>query len=83
MERDEYKCTKCNCEKRLDAHHIEPMNKIIKRLCANKTFNNDNEKVIWLIEQPDVVDYNLTNGVTLSRICHRQAHENWGSHNCE
>ena len=80
--RDGWKCVKCDSKKQIDAHHIEPFNKIVKKLCENKTFENDDEKVFWLSEQPEIIDKDLKNGQTLCRECHKKEHANWGSHEC-
>ena len=79
--RDGWKCTQCGSSKELDAHHVEPMVGIIKRLCENKCFNSKDVKFEWLIQQPDVIDSELKNGKTLCRSCHKKTHQNWGSHN--
>lgn len=34
----------------------------------------------WLIVQPEIVDNELKNGITLCRKCHKEIHKNWGSH---
>lgn len=81
-QRDGWKCVKCSSTKKIDAHHIDPVNQIVKRLCEGRTFENDDAKVTWLIEQPEIIDHNLTNGITLCRECHKKEHRSWGSHNC-
>lgn len=80
-ERDGFKCTKCNSTKKLDAHHIKPLDSIIKELTFNKTFINIEEKYNYLITCPEIIDSNLENGITLCRNCHKDVHYNWGSHN--
>jgi hypothetical protein len=79
-QRDNWKCVKCGSKKTLDAHHIKPLSKIIKELLKDKTFENDSEKVMWLLEQKEIIDPNLENGITLCRQCHKLEHRNWGSH---
>jgi hypothetical protein len=85
-ERDYFKCRKCGAKKvggnKIDIHHIEPMAKLIKRLISSSglTFLNDDEKYLWLKKQPEIVDKDLNNGITLCRACHNRAHANWGSH---
>jgi hypothetical protein len=78
--RDGWKCTECKKNGIIDAHHKEPIVKIIKRLTNGKTFANDEEKIEWLVAQPEIADPNLENGVTLCRDCHRKEHGCWGSH---
>lgn len=70
--RDNWQCTMCGSRHQIDAHHIEPVNKIIKRLCESRTFTNDDEKVAWLANHPDLVDSDLKNGTTLCRECHKK-----------
>jgi hypothetical protein len=83
-QRDGWKCVECGSKKKIDAHHIEAMNQIIKRLCENRYFANDDDKVAWLIEQPEIIDIELKNGITLCRQCHRTKHgKKWGSHDCK
>lgn len=81
-ERDGFRCVECGGNKpRIDAHHIIPLNKIVKDLVSNKIFLSNREKYEWLIQQPQIIDLDLTNGMTLCRICHKLKHKNWGSHN--
>lgn len=81
-ERDAFKCVKCGGNKpKLDAHHIMPLSHIIKRLSLGKKFLSDKDRYDWLIQQPEILDMELTNGITLCRICHMKEHKNWGSHN--
>jgi hypothetical protein len=80
-ERDGFKCTNCTSKKKLDAHHKKPLNDIIKELTYNRVFSNENEKYNYLITCPEILDINLENGTTLCRKCHRDVHNNWGSHN--
>jgi len=80
-QRDNWQCVLCGNKSKIDAHHIDPINQIIKRLCANRQFTND-EKVIWLVGQPEIIDNELKNGITLCRACHKLKHANWGSHDC-
>lgn len=82
-QRDNFKCVKCNSKKKIDAHHIDPINQIIKRLCTNKIFLDDSDKFTWLCQQPEIIDPTLINGITLCRDCHKKEHKNWGSHNCK
>jgi hypothetical protein len=56
------------------------MNQIIRRLCAEKHFTDDDEKIKWLVEQPEIIDPELKNGITLCRKCHKAKHQKWGSH---
>lgn len=79
-ERDGYKCVKCGKGGVLDAHHIDPISQVVKRLCAGIDFENDNIKFEWLIKQPEIIDKELINGITLCRACHSKEHIAWGSH---
>jgi len=81
LERDNYKCKECSSSIKLDAHHIKPFSHIIKELCKNKIFETDIEKYSFLIDQPELTDKDLHNGVCLCRECHKKVHINWGSHN--
>lgn len=80
FKRDGWTCRKCGSKGKIDAHHIEPMVYIVKRLCAGQTFADDTIKMEWLLQQPEVTDPELKNGITLCRRCHKDIHENWGSH---
>lgn len=78
--RDGWKCVGCGSKEKIDAHHIEPIVKLIKKLAAEKAFQTDEEKIEWIVSQPEIQDSGLQNGITLCRKCHRLAHSNWGSH---
>lgn len=79
--RDNFRCTKCKTNKiKLDAHHIKPLNKIIKELLSKRKFKLDSSKIKWLIKQPEIIDIDLKNGLALCRNCHKKVHKNWGSH---
>lgn len=80
FQRDSFKCVECGSKTKLDAHHIEPVVNIIRRLCEGRTFDTDEQKIEWLVAQPDIRDRKLNNGKTLCRVCHKQEHKNWGSH---
>lgn len=80
MDRDNCMCQTCSATKKLDAHHIEPIANIIKMLLINKKFLTESEKMDWLIVQPEIVDNELENGITLCRDCHKEIHKNWGSY---
>lgn len=82
FKRDGWKCVECGSKTKIEAHHIDPVNKIIKRLCESRSFDNEDDKVSWLVEQPELVDFELKNGKTLCRKCHKKEHKNWGSHEC-
>ena len=73
-------CQKCGEKKHLDCHHIVPISKIIKKLLKNTTMKTDNEKLEWLLTQPEISDINLENGILLCRTCHKKEHLKWGSH---
>lgn len=80
FKRDGWKCTICGAKDNIDAHHIKPIVLIIKELCSDKYFNSEQEKYDWLITQDELLDPELTNGITLCRKHHRERHNNWGSH---
>lgn len=79
FERDGSVCRRCG-EKGKDAHHIEPIACIVRRLSADQQFETTDHQVEWLLEQPEIIDVGLLNGECLCRPCHRLAHPNWGSH---
>ena len=88
-ERDGFKCVNCGAgqsrSNKLDAHHINPITVIIKQLLmdSNVNFCNDDERLIWLVQQPEIIDAQLKNGIALCRKCHKNAHRRWGSHFAE
>jgi len=79
-QRDKWTCQKCGDKNKIDAHHIRPIVSLIKELLADRTFVSDEEKIEWLVQQPEIKDDLLTNGVTLCRGCHISEHRKWGSH---
>lgn len=80
-QRDWYKCVRCGSAKQIDAHHIEPVWKLIRSLLKdNNKFATEEEKLEWLVSQDCLKDPDLKNGMTLCRLCHQQEHQNWGSH---
>lgn len=80
--RDDWTCRLCNTKaKKIDAHHIEPISKIIKRLSKDRVFGSVSEEIDFLVSQEEIIDSSLTNGITLCRSCHKNIHANWGSHN--
>jgi hypothetical protein len=80
FKRDGWICQQCGSKSKIDAHHIDPIVCVVKRLCAGRVFSDDVEKMEWLLTQAEIVDPTLENGITLCRKCHRDVHENWGSH---
>ncbi|MFA5048365.1 MAG: NUMOD3 domain-containing DNA-binding protein [Patescibacteria group bacterium] len=78
--RDEWKCRVCGSKNKIDAHHIKPVVIIIKDLCKDKSFIDEQEKYNWLITQSELLDPEFKNGITLCREHHRSVHQNWGSH---
>jgi len=79
--RDGFKCVRCGSKKHLDAHHIIPLSKIINNLLKEHNKDYDLSNLDWLCEQSEIIDITLKNGITLCRECHKQEHNNWGSHN--
>jgi hypothetical protein len=79
FERDKV-CQKCESNSKLDAHHIEPISNIIKRITLDKIFLTEDEKFIFIVNNPEIADLQLNNGVCLCRTCHKKAHIKWGSH---
>jgi hypothetical protein len=79
LQRANYKCQQCG-NKAKDAHHIDPVCNLTRRLLAGTAWKNDDDAVAWLMEQHEIIDKNLENGMALCRECHMQAHKNWGSH---
>lgn len=76
-----FKCTKCGDNKsKLDAHHIIPISSLIKEKTKNMFGLSENEMYSILIEDSDIIDKELKNGITLCRTCHKKEHKNWGSH---
>lgn len=77
---DGWRCQDCrNKTRKIDAHHITALARIIRDLLQGRQFANDTETVEWLITQPEIADPELRNGKTLCRECHKAVH-NWGSH---
>ena len=63
----------------IDAHHIKPLSGLMRRLLKGHVFQNDAEMLEWLIQQKEIADINLDNGITLCRACHKETHKCWGS----
>lgn len=80
LQRDNYICQWCGETKQLDAHHIDTVVLLIKRITEERIFKDEDEKLEWVIIHPYIEDKLLTNGITLCRACHKKAHSNWGSH---
>ena len=84
FERDNNICQHCG-NKGKDAHHIEPLSKIIKQnaqLIPNEIISKS-DQIEWLLLQPNIIDANLDNGICLCRPCHKAAHIAWGSHDAQ
>jgi len=79
-ERDGFKCVECGGKSRIDAHHIRPISVIVSDLLKECFFESDDDRLVWLLQQPEVLDGDLVNGITLCRRCHKKVHEKWGSH---
>ena len=81
FERDGWVCQDCGSKKNLDGHHKKAISIIIKEALQNTNFQTDEEKYVYLISRPEIIDSNLENGITLCRKCHRKAHnQKWGNH---
>ncbi|PPD55300.1 MAG: hypothetical protein CTY12_01455 [Methylotenera sp.] len=80
IDRDNKTCQHCGASNNLDAHHIKPIKQIITELLKETPIVLGSEKFDWLIIQPEIIDEYLINGITLCRTCHKQVHQNWGSH---
>lgn len=80
-QRDQFKCTKCGGKRKLEAHHVISISRLIHDLCHNQAFGSEEEKIEWLAARDEIRDPDLRNGITLCRQCHKQEHHNWGSHN--
>ena len=79
-ERDGFRCQICGSNKKIEAHHIIPISRIIhKEAKAIGSFSMQ-EKYEYLIHNPNIIDKDLKNGITLCRRCHSHIHRNWGSH---
>ena len=80
-QRDGFKCTECDSKIKIDAHHIKPISLIIKEKLDGRIFDSESDKYLFLINDPDIIDVDLKNGITLCRECHKKIHNKWGSHN--
>lgn len=76
----DYKCIQCGAEDNLDAHHIEPIVAIINRITKDITFIDEDTRFKFVISHQNIIDNSLSNGITLCRTCHKETHNNWGSH---
>ena len=63
--RDNYKCTECGTTKDLEVHHIKELYLIIQEYKDKHTKLNVDDDIF----------YNIKNGVTLCRKCHKQLHK--------
>ena len=79
-ERDSFRCQVCGSTKKIEAHHITPISKIIHDETKKIESYSMQEKYEYLIHNPSIVDENLKNGITLCRRCHSHVHRNLGSH---
>ena len=79
LDRAQGLCEVCG-EKATEAHHIVPMARLIKEALSGKDFASDDERLLWLMDQPKIIDIGLVNGQAVCRPCHRKAHGTWGSH---
>lgn len=78
-QRDDYKCVECGSKKKIDAHHKQPVWKLIRDMLKNSpTFDNEEEKLEWLVNTPELQDPELKNGITLCRICHQKSPQQLG-----
>ncbi|AGR47635.1 hypothetical protein SmphiM12_003 [Sinorhizobium phage phiM12] len=78
--RVDYVCEDCGVRDLSNhSHHKEPLKAIIDRLLIDKELTSDDERFLYLIEHPDIVDQTLNNGACYCLSCHKKAHSNWGS----
>lgn len=74
-------CQHCGADKKLDAHHINPLKPIFSRIMASLPDDTPNEVRLEILRiDTDFMDPLLVNGITLCRQCHQNIHYNWGSH---
>ena len=77
-------CVECGSEENLHAHHIKPMAVIVRILLhESPNITTEKEKYDYLIECDELINSDLSNGITLCYDCHRDIHTNWGSHEPE
>lgn len=75
LERDKFKCSKCNTHNHLQVHHIKPLRVFIKEIkikYAIKTFL-DIEKGMWQKYIDEIIaSHTLADGITLCKFCHEE-----------
>jgi NUMOD3 motif len=74
-ERDNWTCS-CGSKVKLDVHHIIPFASLLKEVLQQTDLQGD-ALIEWLTNHPVLKD---AQGITLCRKCHREVHQNWGSH---
>ena len=69
--RDKWICQTCGFKGDLEAHHIIPMNQILKRVMIEGVSKDD--KFLLAMSIPELFDIN--NGITLCKDCHYSKHK--------
>lgn len=75
FERDGYKCTKCDSDGPLNAHHIKYLKTLIDEYVTKEAL-----QIQYLTEKHLLNDYfyDLSNGTTLCESCHKDHHKEHG-----